>query len=251
MSAKTSAARRNAFFHALAETGNQTISAERARVSRSWVTLHRASDPAFHARMEACIGEARLRINAAAVVSPGGKWRYLEGEELVIRGSNGRRAQISRARLRQWTAATERVFLRTIASTANVRAACKEAGLSVPSAYVHRRKYDRFAERWDEALEIGEAKLEFVLVTACRNFLGGSDDEIDCDGPLPTSFDQIFMVLQAYKKEQRNPNPRRSLPREMEEMREEILKKVRVIRNARREDVADALRKRPPPAVTD
>ena len=35
MSAKTSTARRAAFFTALAETGNQTISAERARVARS------------------------------------------------------------------------------------------------------------------------------------------------------------------------------------------------------------------------
>lgn len=36
MSARTSAARRRAFFVALAATGNQTLAAERAKVSRSW-----------------------------------------------------------------------------------------------------------------------------------------------------------------------------------------------------------------------
>ena len=233
MSAKTSAARRRAFFRALAETGNQTISAERARVSRSWVTLHRASDPAFRTRLEACIADARERIRAASSIKPARKWAYLDGEELVIRGTNGRRAQVSRARLRQWTAATERVFLRTLAATANVRAACREAGLSVPSAYVHRSKYNSFAERWDEALDIAETRLDFALVTGCSNALGGGDPEIDCEGPLPTSFDQIFMVLRAHKKYRRRTTklPR---PRTTEELRADILKKVRAIRAARK-----------------
>ena len=49
MSRKTSPARRAAFLKALSETGNQTIAAERAKVSRSWVQLHRSTDPAFDA----------------------------------------------------------------------------------------------------------------------------------------------------------------------------------------------------------
>ena len=48
MTAKTSPARRAAFMAAVAATGNRTLAAERARVSPSWVTLHRATDPAFH-----------------------------------------------------------------------------------------------------------------------------------------------------------------------------------------------------------
>ena len=47
MSAKTSAARRRAFFAGLAETGNQTLAAERAKVSLSLVTLHGSTDLAF------------------------------------------------------------------------------------------------------------------------------------------------------------------------------------------------------------
>ena len=42
-----SAARKAAFFDALRATGNQTLAAEAAKVSRSWVCLHRAQDPEF------------------------------------------------------------------------------------------------------------------------------------------------------------------------------------------------------------
>lgn len=70
MTAKTWKARTEAFFTALAETGNQTISAERARVSRGWVTLHRSTDPAFKARMDAAIVEARGRLSRAGAVTP-------------------------------------------------------------------------------------------------------------------------------------------------------------------------------------
>ena len=51
MVARTSPACVNAFFATLAATGNQTLAAERAKVSRSWVTLHRSADPAFGHRI--------------------------------------------------------------------------------------------------------------------------------------------------------------------------------------------------------
>ena len=101
MSAKTSAARREAFFRALAETGNRTIAAERAKVSQSWVTLHRAQDPEFRARMAAAVAGAKDRLRAGGVAAPPSGWGSLDGEELVVRGGrrsrgresgNGRRA---------------------------------------------------------------------------------------------------------------------------------------------------------------
>ena len=52
MSAKTSPARRAAFLKALGETGNHTIAAAHARVSRSWVTQRKMSDPEFRAARE-------------------------------------------------------------------------------------------------------------------------------------------------------------------------------------------------------
>lgn len=65
MSRKTSAARRAAFFKALRETGNQTIAAERAKVSRSWVQLQRSVDPAFKAAVAAAVAEAKAGLSRA------------------------------------------------------------------------------------------------------------------------------------------------------------------------------------------
>ena len=142
MSAKTSPARRAAFLTALGETGNYTIAAVHAKVSRSWVTLHKTDDPEFRAACEAAVAGA-----AGGSAKPSAKWGYIDGEEMVVRAGNGRRAVVARARLRQWTPRTEGVFLRTLAASANVKLACAAAGLNVASAYVHRTKWPAFAER--------------------------------------------------------------------------------------------------------
>ena len=65
MSAKISASRRAAFLKALGETGNQTLSAERAKVSRSWVTAQRARDAGFDGAVRAAIEAARERLRPA------------------------------------------------------------------------------------------------------------------------------------------------------------------------------------------
>ncbi len=66
MSKKFSAQRKNAFLRYLSQTGNQTLSAERAKVSRSWVRLHRSSDPAFDAACREAIEEAKAVLRDAA-----------------------------------------------------------------------------------------------------------------------------------------------------------------------------------------
>lgn len=186
MSAKTSKARTEAFFTALAETGNQTISAERARVSRSWVTLHRSTDPAFKARMEACIVEARVRLSRAGAVTSDGKWANINGEKLVVRGSRGRRAQISRARLKQWTAAEEGRFLAALSATANVNMACEAVGLSVPSAYMHAERWPGFAAAWQDALLDGYPALEAAMLqNALRHFGPEEPDAADGAAAFP------------------------------------------------------------------
>lgn len=184
MSKKTSEARKRAFFTALAETGNQTISAERARVSRSWVSLHRSTDPAFKARMESAIAEARARLSRAGAVTSSGKWANINGEKLVVRGSGGRgggrRVQVSRARLKQWTAAEEGRFLTVLAATCNVKLACRAVGLSVASAHGHRHRWPDFARNWDAAIQDGYITLEMALIeNACISLSDPSSGEFE------------------------------------------------------------------------
>src|SRR5690348_9831086 len=115
MSKKFTAQRKRAFLTYLGQSGNQTLSAERAKVSRSWVQLHRSSDPEFDAACRAAIAAAKAALEGlASVTGPppappacgrGAKdpspqplsregrgaerWRYFEGHELVVRGTGG------------------------------------------------------------------------------------------------------------------------------------------------------------------
>lgn len=127
MSKKFSAARKRAFLHYLAASGNQTISAERAKVSRSWVGLHRKEDAGFDAACREAIGAAKENLTAPphpptadaagpslsrkgrGANSPPSGWGFLDGAELVVKGSNDRRTQIARARAGQWTARVRRL----------------------------------------------------------------------------------------------------------------------------------------------
>lgn len=252
MSAKTSAARREAFFKALAETGNQTISAERARVSRSWVSLHRQADPAFKARMEAAIAEARERLSKAGAVKPSGKWANINGETLVLRGSRGRRVQISRARLKQWTAAEEKRFLAVLAATCNVKLACREVGLSSQSADAHRHRWPDFAARWEAAVEEGYFALELAMLENAHRSLDPENPrwaEFDPAIPMePITPDHAFALLHMNKHSAfrhwaqkrglkgwgRNPNAEMS----SEELTQGILKKLSALR--KRMDAGEA-----------
>lgn len=234
MSAKTSGARRRAFFVALAATGNQTLAAERAKVSRSWVSLHRSTDPAFRAAMEAAVAKAKARLDAAASVQPARRWRGQDGEELAVRGSNGRWTQVARARLRQWTPRVEARILRALRGTCDVKAACAEVGLSQQSAYGHRKRWVEFTRAWDAAIEDGYDMLSFALIRAGGAMLG--DAEMLPDPALgPMSVDQAIRALHMHKRTARGVGRRPGrIPREptMDEVRHEVMRRIAVMQRA-------------------
>lgn len=235
MSAKTSPARIEAFFRALAETGNRTIAAERAKVSQSWVTLHRSTDPDFRARMEAAVRGARERLRAAAGgdggVKPASGWGSLDGEELVVRGGNGRRTQIARARLRQWTPRAEDRFLAVLAATCNVKAACAAVGLTAVSAYAHRQRWPRFMERWRAAVDTGYLRIQTGLVEHAGSMFCSAELPPEIDLP-PMSIEQAMQVLWMHQNEVRGigRKPGRwQRTRNFDEVRAGILRKVEAI----------------------
>jgi hypothetical protein len=168
MTQKFSASRKRAFLTYLCQSGNQTLSAERAKVSRSWVRLHRTTDPAFDAECREAIEIARMMLRDEAARGSHGREcprhsrcvRYHQGVELVVGGTNGRRTQVRRANVGSWTPKVEERFLAVLAGTANVRLACREVGMWPPAAYNHRKKFPGFARAWDQAVEIGMGELE-------------------------------------------------------------------------------------------
>ena len=52
-----------------------------------------------------------------------------------------------------WTRTRRRQFLKSLATTANVRRACTDVGLSRQAAYKLRRRDSAFARAWDSALQ--------------------------------------------------------------------------------------------------
>jgi hypothetical protein len=215
MSNKTSPARRKAFFKALRETGNQTLACERAKVSRGWVQLQRAADPAFKAEVAAAVAEARASLSRAAARKPPAGWGHLDGEELVVKGTGGsgggKRVQIARARLRQWTPRIEDRFLATLGATCNVKAACATVGMTAASAYGHRKRWPVFAKRWDEAVELAYARLELALIeNACNLF---SSPELPPAAPMPDmNAGMAIHLLHMHKRQARGIGKRPGLP---------------------------------------
>ncbi|PAX07118.1 hypothetical protein [Sphingomonas lenta] len=244
MTARTSERRRAAFFAALAETGNQTLAAERAKVSRSWVTLHRAGDPAFKAEMDAAVAAAKGRLDQATGVGPARRWATQDGEELAVRGSNGRWTQVARARVKQWTPRAEERFLQALARCCNVKRACAVVGLSPASAYNHRRRWHDFARRWDEAIEDGYDELAMSIAASVGAALGDRDMAPELVMP-PISLDEALQALRLHKARVlgvgRAPGRWRR-PRSLEELSESILAKFEAIermRDAERRGASD------------
>jgi hypothetical protein len=229
MTRKTSPGRVEAFFRALGETGNRTIAAERARVSQSWVTLHRTTDPAFAARVEAAIAAARERLRAATSAAPAATWRAQAGEELVVRGTNGRRTQIARARLKQWTPRTEARFLAALAACCNVAAACRAVGMSQAAAYNHYARWPDFEKRWEAALEEGFERLELALFDHAGRAFEAVDYPPDMAMP-PVTFDQAIQLLGLHQsrvhKIGKRPGRKRHYARTSEEVFESLAHKL-------------------------
>lgn len=210
MSAKTSPQRRAAFFRALRETGNQTLACERAKVSRSWMSLQRSTDPQFKADVAAAVEEAKEKLRWApdrargdGSCRPSARWAFQDGEELVVRGSRGRRVQVARARLHQWTPRVEARFLALLERTCNLRLALREVGLSAQSLHEHRKRWPAFDERCEDALDIGYWRLDGGVVTAGLVGLNPRlAEEFDLSPPMvaPMSADDALRLLRLHER---------------------------------------------------
>lgn len=247
LSKRFSAQRKRAFLTYLSQSGNQTLSAERAKVSRSWVQLHRSTDADFDAACREAIEEARERLievarlrrdppppsadipsadarrslevrSAPPLKGRGDAWRYHDGAELVVESvvagtggsGGGKRVQVRRARLKQWTPRVERRFLAALAVTCNVKAACAEVGLWPPSAYNHRHRWPEFARAWDEAVETGYVRIEAALVEHGRLSFGPREEAPELAMP-PMTFDQALHLLHMHKHQVRKVGKRPGL----------------------------------------
>ena len=207
-------------------------------VSRSWVCKERGLNPEFDAECGRVIASAQARLRQSEANRPPEGWGHLDGVELVVRGTNGRRVQIARARAGQWTARSEDRFLEVFAATCNAKAAYEAAGKSKGSAYTHRRRWPGFGRRWEEAEAMGHGQLEEALCERGENLF--SSPELPADVPKPylpamTVQEAIQLVkLHQYQVREIGKAPGRwRRPRTLDELRPGILRKLSPIARKR------------------
>jgi hypothetical protein len=246
MTAKMSGRRRASFLRALEACGNQTVAAERSCVSRSWVCQERMRNPGFDSDCRRAIASAQARLRSAEGNRPPEGWGHLDGVELVVRGTNGRRVQIARARAGQWTARSEERFLEVFAATCNATAAYEAAGKSKGSAYSHRKRWPAFARRWQSAEEEGYGRVELALVeNGCNLF---SSTELPPDVPMPPmTVDQALQLLRLHQSQVRSAGRapgRRPRSKTFEELRPGIVRKLEAIKRGRERSEAEKERDR-------
>lgn len=247
MTRKFGEARRRAFLSALSATGNQTLAAERAKVSLEWARRQRKGDPDFARGWEEALDRAAAALAAHGARRPPAGWGFLDGAELVVRGTGGsalerppadragKRIQIARAQLRQWSPRVEARFLAALAATCNVKASCAEIGMTPSSAYRHRKRWPAFARRWDATLDAGFVHIEMGLIDAAGVFLAGEDDIGDPGAmtgmTVAHAMELLAMRERAAKARVTNRRRRGWWRREpdIEEVRQEILRKVEAI----------------------
>lgn len=110
-----------------------------------------------------------------------GKGREMKVQRGQLCGG-GAGAQMRAVRKDGWTDKRRKTFLETLAATCNVSEAARVAGRNLSGAYQLKRRDPGFAREWEQALSIGYAELEALML---RQALFGSEQEevvLDAEG---------------------------------------------------------------------
>jgi hypothetical protein len=176
---KISISREVLYLRTLADTGNATLAAAEAGVSRTWAYKRREVDARFDAlfREMAAIAKGRLQ------------------------------ARVNRDRADGWTAAKEARFIERLRETCSVWLSAAEVGLTTVSAYRHRQGRPGFAAAWDEALRIGWPPADEPWIEAAHCFFEGREPSPG----NPVRITSIDDVIEAMKGNRFAPRRPRSL----------------------------------------
>jgi hypothetical protein len=94
-----------------------------------------------------------------------------------------------------WTRERRTLFLDTLASTSNVKAAARAAKLPEASAYRLRRQSTEFRAAWKEALSEGYAKLEHMMLERAMNALGAKTSADPAQSRIDDYSNKLAMSL--------------------------------------------------------
>ena len=223
---RTAAEWRAVFLCALARGVSVKEAARQAGTGTENAYAQRRRNAVFAADWERAKAEgaARLAAGERPVLAPGE----------VVRASARGAPRIERAGPGRWSAGKEERFLAALAGSANVSAACRTAGVSAAAVYVRRRDWPGFAEKWADALRHGRLVLGGLLIETASATLDGREPPGGLDGPRMTVAEAITvwrMHEHGCTGEGRRPrHDWRAAERPIEEVRADILRRVRLVR---------------------
>ena len=152
-----------------------------------------------------------------------------------------KRPHIRKQEGRSWTASKERMFLRTLAETCNVKLSAKHAGVSAQCVYERRNRNASFRASWDAALATGYAQLELMMLE--RALHGVEKTVIARDGTskaMREYNDRAALALLRMHRENAAIANERVDDSEWEEARDRIVARLQRIRERDREQEAGA-----------
>ena len=177
-------------------------------MSRSWVQLHRSPIRVRRRlpRRPSLKQKAHfdgLGANGEGDEEAAAGWGHLDGEELVVKGTGGagggKRVQIARARLKQWTPRVEDRFLATLAATCNVKAACAEVGMTAASLMATASAGRPSPCAGTRRSRMGRRGLEFALLEYAMNPFSSLDPAAPAPIP-PMRADQALQNLHMHQR---------------------------------------------------
>ncbi|HVR92128.1 MAG TPA: hypothetical protein VHG29_13690 [Novosphingobium sp.] len=153
-----------------------------------------------------------------------------------IRRAINRQTKVIRTRGKRWSARAEACFLETLAATANVSAAAEAAGFSTTAIYKRRMNEPGFAARWAQALDVGYARLECLVIETGTSTLEGAP--LAGDHPIPrATFAEVLNLLRLHRFEARGGRPQRydwrAREPDIEEVRAEVLRRLEAMGRTR------------------
>lgn len=247
------AERRAQFLEHLRRTGIQGAAAKAVGLHRDNVEKRRKRDAEFAIACMAAEEEVSRRLAGAGEPFEG----VADGAFETIRRGRGGRLQIVATRQGKWTKAKEALFLDAMRQCGNVAASARAVGMSESSVWTRRREWPGFRKKMEEALDEAEAVLEFRLATFGNNVGAGAAAEgaegtvtfphggasmssegrkSDCPPPFDPEFALRFLKWREEKRRGRGQRGRGGRGRKepsIEEVRDEVLRRLAAIRRHR------------------
>ncbi len=126
-------------------------------------------------------------------------------DETEIGGTKGRKVQKRAARgsqkknpkRRSFTVARRRKFLNHFAATANIKGACRSAGVSNSTVHEWRRKNEQFRADFNEALAHGYVEVEAELIRESKRSLKPKPDP---KAPRLVDSKTALAMLESYRR---------------------------------------------------